>query len=108
MQMSVSAFKSSCNLILTVARSRVDRVSMLWEQHVRRHEHRHALLDGYARQIDRLEQHPNATPEHDAALEQEFAAVKAQVRIVAATAEPEASAPDLSQWSGQRRLSCHS
>ena len=38
-----------------------------------------AFLDSYARQINRLEKDPNATPEYDAALEKQFAAVKAQV-----------------------------
>ncbi len=38
-----------------------------------------AFLDSYARQINRLENDPNATPEYDKALEQQFAAIKAQV-----------------------------
>jgi hypothetical protein len=38
-----------------------------------------AFLDSYARQINRLEKDPNATSEFDAALEKQFAAVKAQV-----------------------------
>ncbi len=38
-----------------------------------------AFLDSYARQINRLEKDPNATAEYDKALEQQFAAIKAQV-----------------------------
>jgi hypothetical protein len=38
-----------------------------------------AFLDSYARQINRLEKDPNATADYDAALEKQFAAVKAQV-----------------------------
>ena len=38
-----------------------------------------AFLDSYARQINRLEKDPNETADYDAALEKQFAAVKAQV-----------------------------
>src|ERR1700694_3268416 len=38
-----------------------------------------SFLDSYARQINRLEKDPNATADYDAALEKQFAAVKAQV-----------------------------
>ncbi len=38
-----------------------------------------AFLDSYARQINRLEKDPNATPEYDAALEKRFNEIKAQI-----------------------------
>ena len=38
-----------------------------------------AFLDSYAQQINLLEQDPNATPAYDAALEQEFNEIKAQI-----------------------------